>query len=335
MKEQKVESLQNQTNIYHSIEEFQNRCSGKSFVATLGLFDGVHLGHRHLIASMCEMAKEFEAESLVITLDRHPLVVLRPDAQPPLKLTTLKDRIRYLADTGVDHVLVLPFGKETSLLSAREFVAPVMKLGLKGMMLGYDNRFGKKNEGETLESFDRELEELGLKIRRVATLEYGGLPVSSSRIRHCLAQKNFAQLEELLGRPYSLTGRVQGGRQIGRTIEYPTANIAPEDPQVVLPESGVYISEVVLDGVVYMGMSYYGSTPTITSDGVIRQTVEVFLFDFHGDLYGKELEISFREFIRPDEKFPSLEALRLQLRKDEERSREFFRSHPIGLKVNR
>lgn len=319
--------------IYHSVEELQNRGDHNPLVATLGLFDGVHLGHQHLINAMLSMAKDLGAESLIITLDRHPTTVLSPNDQPPLKISSLRDRLRLLSETGADHILVLPFTKELSKQPPTKFIAPIVDAGLIGMMLGYDNRFGKRMLDETVDSFDQDLEDIGLTIRRVSTYEDGGIPVSSSRIRYCLAQKNFTQIEQLLGRPFSLSGRVTGGRQIGRTISYPTANIVPEDPNVILPEVGVYISEVIIDEKVYTGMSYYGSTPTVSNSGIIQNRIEVFVFDFDGYLYDKDLTISFRKFIRSDEKFDSLEELQKQLESDERLSREFFKHNPILLKI--
>lgn len=326
-------NMTSKANIYHSVEELKERAIKNHLVATLGLFDGVHLGHQHLINATKEMAKEMGAESLIITLDRHPATVLFPEQQPPLKIATLSDRIKYISNTGVDHILVLPFTEDLSKLTPVKFISPIIEAGLKGMMLGYDNRFGKKLVGETLESFDQGLEEIGLTIRRVSTFEFGGLPVSSSRIRYCLAQKNFSQLEQLLGRPFSITGRVTGGRQIGRTIEFPTANVVPNDPNLVLPEVGVYVSEVAFDQKIYTGMSYYGSTPTITSEGLVHYRIEVFIFDFHGDLYDKELTVSFRHFIRSDERFSGLEELQQQLVLDEKVARDFFQKNPILLEI--
>lgn len=322
----------NNTKIYYSIKEFQQRSNPRPIVATLGLFDGVHLGHQHLINQAKLMADEFHAESLVVTLDKHPITVLRPDEQPPLKLAPLEDKLKYISQLGVDHILVLPFTIELSQLLPIPFISPIVESGLVGMMLGYDNRFGKKIVGETIESFDRDLRELGLEIRRVTTFEAGGIPVSSSRIRFCLAQKNFIQVEELLGRAFSIKGKVTGGQQIGRTIEFPTANIIPYDEHVILPEVGVYVSEVLIDGELYTGMSYYGPRPTITNEGVVHNRIEVYVFDFNGNLYDKELVVSFRHFIREDIRFDTLEQLKHQLEEDERVSREFFKTHSILLK---
>lgn len=326
-----MEQSTKKAHIYYSIKEFQERTNPRNIVATLGLFDGVHLGHQHLIKQTMMMAEELHAESLIITLDKHPITVLRPDEQPPLKLAPLEEKLRYISQLGVHHILVLPFTLELSRLLPIPFISPIVESGLIGMMLGYDNRFGRKMVGETIESFDNDLKELGLEIRRVSTFELGGIPVSSSRIRFCLAQKNFTQLEELLGRAFSITGKVVGGLQIGRKINFPTANVLPNDEHVILPEIGVYVSEILIDGELYTGMSYYGPRPTIISGEVIHNRIEVYVFDFNGNLYDKELTVSFRHFIREDIKFDDLEQLKRQLEEDERVSREFFSNHLILL----
>ena len=314
--------------LYHSIDELPQ---GNKLVATLGLFDGVHLGHQHLVRATREMAREFGAESLVITMAEHPLSVLRPDAPQPRTLISLHQKIDQLKRLGIDHLLVLPFTRELSQLSAEEFIRPLISAGLEGMMLGYDNRFGKRIEGEVREGFDARLEALGLTIRRVEPFMVEGETVSSSRIRALIANANFEEAERLFGRPYSIVGMVQTGRQIGRTIGYPTANIVPHDDKVTLPEVGVYISEVKRGNQVFPAMSYYGSTPTITPNGAVLYRIEAYLFGFKGDLYEEELEIAFRRFLRPDQKFEGLEALEAQLKRDAESTLDFFSTHPLAL----
>lgn len=314
--------------IYHSIDELP---VGRRLIATLGLFDGVHLGHQHLIKATKEMAQEFGAESFVVTMEEHPLKVLRPDLPLPRTLITLNQKINRLSLLGIDHLLVLPFTLELSRLSAEEFIRPMISAGLVGMMLGYDNRFGKRVQGETRDSFDARLEALGLTIRRVNPFVLDGDTVSSSRIRTLISEANFTEAEKLFGRPYSIIGKVQEGRRIGRTIGYPTANIVPYDNEITLPKVGVYISEVKKGQQVYPAMSYYGSTPTITPNGTVHHRIEAFLFGFDGDLYQEELEIAFRRFLRPDQKFDGLEALEAQLRQDAEATQEFFRTHPLAL----
>lgn len=315
-------------NLYHSTTELPY---GRRYIATLGLFDGVHLGHQHLVAATKAMAKEYGAESLVVTMDPHPLAILRPDNPLPRALTSLSQKVHHLEKLGIDHLLVLPFTWELSQLSPKEFVQPLIKVGLQGMMLGYDNRFGKRSDGETLASFDALLESLGLTIRRVSSLDLESEAVSSSRIRELIAKADFPAAEALMGRPFSIIGSVQGGRQIGRTIGFPTANIVPYDSKMTLPEVGVFVSEVRKGSEVFPAMSYYGSTPTITPVGEVMNRIEAFLFDFEGDLYGAELEIAFRKFLRPDKKFAGLYELEAQLERDAIATREFFQTHLLAL----
>ncbi len=314
--------------LYHSIDELPK---GKRLIATLGLFDGVHLGHQHLVKSTIRMARELDAESLVVTFTEHPLSILRPELPLPRTLISPDQKVAQLNRLGVDHLLILPFTLELSQLSAEDFVRPLIATGLLAMMLGYDNRFGRRIEGEETEAFNARLEALGLTIRRIKPLIIDGDTVSSSRIRALIAKADFAEAEKLLGRPYSIVGQVREGRQIGRTIGYPTANIVPYDDGVALPEVGVYISEVKKGNQIYPAMSYYGSTPTITPNGHILYRIEAYLFGFEGDLYEEELEIAFRHFLRPDQKFDGLEALRVQLKRDAEATQQFFKTHPLAL----
>lgn len=319
--------------VYHTIEELKTGAEGRPLVATLGLFDGVHLGHQHLIEACKDMAQSLGADSLVITMDSHPLATLRPELPIPRTLTSLRQKIVHLQHTGVDHIIVLPFTEELASHSATSFIAPFVSLGLRGMMLGYDNRFGRHDKAESLQDFDRSLATLGLEIHRVAPYLIEGEVVSSSRIRDLIGAMDFPSAQRLLGRPYSIVGRVGSGRKIGRTINFPTANIIPNDNQVTLPEVGVYISEVRLGTDLYPSMSYYGSTPTITPGGEVRQRIEAYLFGFRGDLYDQELEVGFRKYLRPDIRFEGLHQLKQQLERDAAASLMFFQDQPLTLKI--
>lgn len=316
--------------IYHHIEEM--KASAKPIVATIGLFDGLHKGHQHLIKATQEMAHRLSAESLVVTMDKHPLALLRPDLPRPHTLYSMDQKERLIAQLGVDHLLILPFTKELAALSATQFAQPLIERGVIGMKLGYDNRFGRKETPDlTTPQFDERLTQLGLQIERVTPFQMGDAVVSSSRIREAIAHNDLSTAEALLGRPFSITGRVKAGRQIGRTIGFPTANLIPYDPSLTLPEEGVYISEVRLEDRIYPAMSYYGSTPTITPEGIPLNRIEAYLLNFQGDLYDKEIEVAFRAFIRADQKFASLQELQAQLQKDLSTTRTFFSHHPYTL----
>lgn len=318
--------------IYKSISELSLEVgTGRRLVATLGLFDGVHLGHQHLIRAMQEMARIFGAESMVVTMDRHPLELLKPDSPRPRTLCSQSQKEALIASMGVEHLLVLPFTSELASHSATEFVAPLQETGLVGMMLGYDNRFGRREDGLTQELFDQRLEAAGLHIERVTPFEVLGGTVSSSRIRAAIADNDLPLAEQLLGRPFSIVGKVHEGRRIGHTIGFPTANVIPYDSDLTLPEEGVYISEVRLGDEVYPAMSYYGSTPTITPGGAVINRIEAYLLDYKGDLYGHELEVAFRRFVRADQRFESLQELEQQLYRDEQTTRQFFSHHGVAL----
>lgn len=323
------------TSVYHTLAELQTELSGKggAYIATLGLFDGVHIGHQYLIEQCISRARAEGKESLVITLDRHPLSVLFPDRPLPHTLASLSQKVKWIEQIGPDHLLVLPFTPELAHLSASAFIAPFIDLGLRGLVLGYDNRFGScDGRHDSLSDFDQALTHLGLEVHRVTPFLHRGEVVSSSRIRQAIQELHFEVAEELLGRPYTLVGSVQGGRQIGRTIGFPTANVVPYDSQVTLPQVGVYIAEVAHRGQLYPSMAYYGSTPTISDGGQPLYRVEAYLFGFEGELYGEELEVGFRHFLRPDQKFESLQHLHHQLQADADATLHYFQTHSFTLR---
>ncbi len=320
-------------NVYYSLSELKAQLAEDStLIATIGLFDGVHRGHQYLIERCRHKAKALSAQSLVITMDRHPLSVLCPEKPLPPTLASLEQKIKWISETGADHLLVLPFSKEVSKLSVSRFLEPLIAVGLKGLVLGYDNRFGSKEDaGATLADFDARITTLGISLERVEPFLYHDEIISSSRIRRAITKLMFDEAEAMLGRPYTLIGMVQEGRRIGRSIGFPTANIVPYDPNVKLPEEGVYIADVCYGEKVYPSMAYYGSTPTITPNAVPIYRVEAYLFGFKGDLYGKELEIGFRQFLRSDKQFSSLEELQEQLSRDAETTLKFYETHSFSL----
>ena len=305
-----------------SLRELSEALEGRPFVATVGSFDGVHLGHQAVIErTICE-AKRVGAASVVITFDGHPSAVLHKSAPPLITGTT--EKIRYLAPLGADAILLLPFTTELAALSMSDFIGALREIGLQRMVLGYDSRFGCDTSGIPFDLFDKKMAALGAPVERVAPVSPGGVEVSSSRIRELLAEGHIPEAEALLGHPYSLCGYVAEGRQIGRQMGFPTANIVPEGAAPLIPRDAVLAAEVLLDGVTYPAMAYYGTAPTISADDRDYR-IEAFLLDFSGDLYGDRVEISFLLYLRGDKRFDSLEELRAQLLEDEEATRDFFR----------
>ena len=276
-------------------------------VATIGFFDGVHLGHRHLIGEVRGLAKNHKEESVVITFSEHPLQVICPQKMPKL-LTTYEEKLTLLKEIGVDEVCTLPFTKELAQLSAKEFMQKVLKdrLRVGTLVLGYNHSFGNKNQGHDYEAYGKEL---GIEVVRASALE----GVSSSVIRNWLSEGNVAAANEALGYRYFLEGKVVHGRQVGRKIGFPTANIEVDKPKL-LPMVGAYGVRAMVDNQVVEGMMNVG-----------KESIEVHLLDFEGNLYGKMLRVEIECFLRKEKTFATLEELRLQLEADKRQilSREF------------
>ena len=305
-----------------SLCELNETLEGQPFVAAVGSFDGVHLGHRAVIERTVSEAAEEGLASVVITFDGHPSEVLRKSAPPLITGTT--EKIRYLAPLGADAILLLPFTPELAALSMSDFIGQLREIGLRRMVLGYDSRFGSDTSGIPFDIFDKKMAALGVPVERVAPVSPGGVEISSSRIRTLLAEGHIPEAEALLGHSYSLCGYVAEGRQIGRQMGFPTANIVPEGAAPLIPRDAVLAAEVLLDGVTYPAMAYYGTAPTISADDRDHR-IEAFLLDFSGNLYGDRVEISFLLYLRGDKRFDSLDELREQLLQDERVTRDFFR----------
>lgn len=310
------------TPTFRSLRELSDVLEGRTFVATVGSFDGVHLGHRAVIKRTVREAAEEGLASVVITFDGHPSEVLRKSAPPLITGTT--EKIRYLAPLGADAILLLPFTQELAALSMSDFIGQLREIGLRRMVLGYDSRFGSDASGIPFDLFDKKMASLGVPVDRVAPVSPGGVEISSSHIRTLLTEGRIPEAEALLGHSYSLCGYVAEGRQIGRQMGFPTANIVPEGAAPLIPRDAVLAAEVLLDGVTYPAMAYYGTAPTISADDRDYR-IEAFLLDFSGDLYGDRVEISFLLYLRGDKRFDSLEELRAQLLQDEQVTRDFFR----------
>lgn len=309
--------------ICHSLEELRHLLSGRPMVATVGSFDGVHLGHRRVIDETAREARRGDRMAVLITFDSHPSAVLRGGA-PPL-ITDTEEKLRYLTQCEVDAILLLPFTPLLASQTMRDFVLPLRdRAGLVSMVLGYDSRFGSDSYADPVDLFDQRMAALGVPVRRVPPLSIAGAEVSSSRIRCLLGAGELPQAEALLGHPYSLSGVVIAGRQIGRTIGYPTANILPDSGAPLIPRDAVFVAEVVRRGVTHPAMLYYGTSPTLTPEERDYR-LEAYLMDFAGDLYGERVSLRPRLLLRRDRRFGSLDELTAQLARDEERTRDYFR----------
>lgn len=298
--------------IYEGLEDFHPISNA---VVTSGTFDGVHLGHQKIIHRIREIARTIEGETVLITFWPHPRLVLYPNEHNLRLLSTFEEKANLLRQFGIDHLVTIPFTQEFSQLSSEEFIQQVLieKIRTNVLVIGYDHRFGKNREG-SFEYLRENSKSLGFDLEEISRQDVDEIGVSSTKIRKALESGDIKTATSYLGRPYELNGIVVKGQQIGRSIGFPTANIHIPNSYKLIPRDGVYAVEARVDGLPFKAMLNIGNRPTV--DGT-SQTVEAHLFDFQGDLYNKQITIFFREFIREERKFDSLEELKTQLSIDQ------------------
>lgn len=284
-------------------------------VATIGFFDGVHLGHSYLIDQLKAESASRNLESTIITFDSHPRKVLKKDFQPSL-LNTLEEKKTLLAKTGVDNVVIIHFDDTIASLSAYDFMSSILKrkLNVSALLIGYDNMFGH-NRMEGFEDYVRFGKELNIEVKEAQPLIIDGSAVSSSRVRKLLQAGDVRNANKLLGYEYKLEGIVVHGNHIGATLGFPTANMGKVDEGKLIPKGGVYcVRCITTDNVLRTGMTNIGTRPTFyTNDEV---TVETNILDFNEDIYDEHFYIFFVDRIRDEQKFSSKEELIQQLNKD-------------------
>lgn len=287
---------------------------GKKLAATIGFFDGVHLGHRFLINELKEVAQARDLPSAVITFPEHPRAVLHSDYQPKL-LNSFEEKLEQLASTGIDYCIVLDFTVELSHLTAREFISNVLadKLHVETLLIGYDHRFGH-DRTDGFEQYVTYGAACGMEVVKASPYDEGRTAVSSSEIRKLLTECRVEEANKLLTYPYQLRGTIVNGYKVGRKLGFPTANIQVDEPFKIVPGIGVYAVWVYLKGEKQKGMLYIGDRPTLDNGSNI--TLEVNILDFSGDIYNNEITVAFIYYVREDIKFGSLEELKEQLGKD-------------------
>lgn len=289
------------------------------YIFALGFFDGVHLGHQALLAECCRLAQANGAQSAAITFDAHPQSLFLPD--PPVLLSTEADRRRLLHQYGIRVVHTLPVTRETMSMPWTDFLERLLELGAVGFVCGDDFRFGHRGEGNVskLRSF---CAERGLPCIEVSEQLLNGKRISSTLIRSRIDSGDMESATKYLGHPHVLTGTVVRGQQIGRKLGFPTANLLIP-PSVAVPKFGVYACRAVVDGVSYPAVTNVGTRPTVAGTGV---TVEPWILDFSGDLYDRQIRVEFYRFLRPEMKFPDLEALRREILRNAEETRAYLKS---------
>lgn len=301
--------------VYNSIEEYTIE---NDSAVTTGTFDGVHTGHKVIIEQLKNAAKKIDGESVILTFFPHPRMVLYPDDNELRLLNTINERILMLEKSGIDHLIIHPFSKEFSRLTAIEFVRDILvnKLNVSSLVIGYDHHFGKNREG----SFEH-LQELAplydFNIEEIPAQEIQKINISSTKIRTSLLNGEIHAANQFLGYNYFIKGKVIDGNKMGRTIGFPTANIKVDEWYKLIPAKGVYAVKVKLNGNTFDGMLNIGTRPTL--NGNDNETIEVNIFNFEEDIYNEEIQIEFYEKIRNEQKFGELSALKEQLEIDKQK----------------
>lgn len=296
----------------------------KRYIYALGFFDGVHLGHQALLRACRDLAREYGCAPAAMTFERHPQALFT--ATPPKLIATRDDRLRLLRRYGMEHVMLYPVDEVTMGTPWQDFLMEMLAQGAVGFVCGDDFRFGARGEGDS-EKLRAFCAERGLPCAVIAQCELGGARICSTRIRAALETGDLAQAERLLGHPYLLTGTVAQGQHIGRTIGVPTANLDFSE-EVLRPAFGVYACKAHRGTQTYTAVTNVGVRPTVNGQGV---TVEPWLLDFSGDLYGEQVTLEFCAYLRPEKKFDTLAQLQAQIRSDAERARHIVENHtPIG-----
>ena len=302
----------------HNISEFQK---GEKTFVTIGTFDGVHFGHQRILEKLVSDAKKAGKKSILLTFFPHPRMVLQKDSSLEL-INTIEERKNLLAKTGLDYLIIHPFSKEFSRLTALAFVRDILvnQFNVSKLCIGYDHHFGKNREGnitqlqEYSKLYDFDIEEIPAQ-------DIDDVSVSSTKIRKALAEGNVKTANTYLGYSFMLNGNVVNGKQLGGKIGFPTANIDVEEAYKLIPKTGVYVVRATIKDEIIYGMMNIGKRPTV--DGK-HQTIEVHFFDFNQDLYEQSLTVELLYFLRDEHKFDSVEHLISQLQKDEIQARDFI-----------
>ena len=291
------------------------------YIYALGFFDGVHIGHAALLRECRRLADKQGCKAAAVTFSSHPDTLVL--GKTPGLINTMEDRVQLLKEVGMDDVVVLPFDKKTQTMHWQEFLAVLQEsYGAEGLVCGHDFRFGNRGEGNA-DLLLAYCKEQGITCAIVPEQKLDGITVSSTHIRNLLEKGNMEEAEKFLGHPHILSGEVISGRKLGRTLGIPTANLSIPEGVVNLP-FGVYACKATVEGTEYLAVTNIGNRPTV---GGHRVTVEPWLLDFEGDLYGKTLTLAFFRFLRPEKKFPSLDALKEEIQKNAQECRKFFENN--------
>lgn len=304
--------------IFNSIQEFTTNAPT---IVTLGTFDGVHKGHKSILEKITSSSKNTGCESVLLTFFPHPRMVLQQNTDIKL-LNTIKEKAMLLEEHGINNLIIHPFDHAFSRLTAEEFVKNILvdKFMVRKIIIGYDHRFGR-NRTADINDLIQYGEEYNFEVEQISALEINEVSVSSTKIRNALNAGYLETANRYLGYPYFLTGNVVKGKQLGRTIGFPTANINITESYKLIPDKGVYVVSSEIAGKTIYGMMNIGNNPTV---GGVAESIEVHFFDFNSDLYNQEIRVNIHYKIRNEIKFPSVNHLKEQLKEDQKTSLEYI-----------
>ena len=306
--------------IYNNFNDYQKVANA---IVTIGTFDGVHLGHQTILKDMVRVAKDIKGESVVVTFYPHPRQVLRIDDGNLRFITTQEEKIRLLENIGIDNLIIVNFTEEFSRLSSESFIIDyvIKNISPVKIVVGYDHHFGNNRKGD-FNLLNDLGERYNIEVQRIPAKDVENIAVSSTKIRHSLQQGDVSYANKLLGYQYAYFGKVVDGAKIGRELGYPTANVNVDREYRLIESPGVYATYIEIDKIIYKSMTYIGNKPTLNKDE--KESVEVHIFDFNDDIYGKHVKIRFVKKIREEQKFKDLETLKHQIQIDEKEIREIL-----------
>ncbi len=290
-------------------------------VLTVGTFDGVHVGHQKILAQLINHAKSIGGSSVLLTFYPHPRLVLNSDNEIKL-ITTLKEKEVLLAEAGLDYLIVLPFSKEFASQSPQDYIQNVLidKIGISKIVIGHDHKFGKERKGDINLLFEMSTK-YNYSVEEISALEIDHINVSSSKIRKAILSGDIATANSYLNKPFQLSGKVGKGKQIGRTIGFPTANLIHIDNHKIIPKNGVYAGFVKIRGAYYKGMMNIGNNPTVNPHSTTTN-IEIHVIDFNEDIYGEDISFDFVSYIRDESTFSSIVELKEQLLLDSDETKK-------------
>ncbi|MBP2833209.1 bifunctional riboflavin kinase/FAD synthetase [Aquimarina sp. U1-2] len=304
--------------LYTSADTYDHKVPS---VVTIGTFDGVHIGHKKIIERLLESAKDNGLASVVLTFFPHPRMVLQQDSDIKL-INTIDERKQILEKTGLNSLIVHPFTKEFSRLTAGEYVQEMLVdyLNVRHVIIGYDHRFGRNRNSNITDLASYGIQN-NFTVEEISKQDIDDVAISSTKIREALLNGTIEKANAYLGYNFMLTGRVVRGKELGRKLQYPTANLHIEENYKLIPKNGVYIVKSDIDGVVYYGMMNIGTNPTVHGT---HQTIETHFFDISFNLYDRKIQIELLKRIRDEKKFDSLDQLQEAMQQDEEFSRDYI-----------